>query len=297
MSPANAGTLCVAAVACKCPPGEAAANVARHAQWIERGIAAGARFIGFPECSLTGYACRADLAITLASPVVEAIVGLARARRVYVSAGLVERRGRCFFNAQIMAGPDGLLGIMRKVNLTAAERKFFAAGRAFPVFPVGSARVGIAICADATHPETARVLALRGATVIFAPHATYLQHTPQSWLVWRRARWPLYAQDCGAWFVGCNNAGRFTRSAADRDDLGFASGALVIDPQGKTISQSAIRTNRETMVVADLDLRGIHAKQKKLPCFRGLRTDVFYRGLLPKCTQGCTWDDYGERLR
>ena len=51
------------------------------------------------------------------------------------------------------------------------RRSTYKGGREIPVFDIGPCKVGIVICYDNQFPETARVLALRGADVILMPHA------------------------------------------------------------------------------------------------------------------------------
>ena len=280
MSSGKRKVLRVAAVSSRHPPGALEANLASHAAWTERAVASGARFVGFPECSITGYLPDPGVAVSARGPEVAFITSLARRHHVYIAAGFVERSGRRFFNTQVLAGPRGAIGLMRKTHPIKTERRFFTAGHDFPIFRVGPAHMGIAICSDGTHYETVHALALRGADVIVAPHATYLQHTPGSWLAWRLSRWPLFAGDCCVFLVGCNNAGRSEGPQPDEENLGFASGALVVGPSGETVARSRIRINRETMVVADLCLTGIRARRRDLFSFRDARTDLFYRGLV-----------------
>lgn len=273
-------SLRVALICSKSLPGQTESNLERHALWLERAARQGAKFIGFPECSLTGYDLSERTAIALESAPVRSLAELAKKHQVYVSAGLVEKREGKFFNTQILVGPGGLLGAMRKVNLTLKERKFFAPGREFPVFDVDRIKVGIAICADATHFETVKLLGLRGAQMVFAPHATYLKRTPQSWLDWRLARWPLFAQDSCLFLAGCNNAGRFEIPGESEKDLHFASGALIVGPDGKTVQRSEPNTNVETMIVADLSFAGIEEKRRNLFSFAELEADLFYGDLV-----------------
>lgn len=270
-------SLRLALISSRNPPGRPDDNLAAHMAWIDRARHDGAQFIGFPECSLTGYALSPEIALSLDSAAVRSLISRARRERFHLSFGLVERRARRFCNSQVMAGPAGLMGVVRKINLTLTERKFFTAGRDFPVFTVGPLRIGVAICADATHAETPRVLAHRGAQLIFAPHATYLQHTPASWYAWRLERWPLYARDTGCWFAACNNAGRPERRSTDEKDLGFASGALLLSPEGRAVAKSPVRANRETMLVADLPAP---AKTAQPPLIAQTNKGLFYRGLL-----------------
>lgn len=270
----------LAAVCAMCLPGQTAANLERHVLWTERAVAQGARFVGFPECSLTGYDFSPETGISLAGQEVRAIVALAKKHDVYISAGLVEKRDGRKFNTQILAGSAGLLGAMRKVNLTKGERLYFTPGTEFPVFQVDGVKVSIAICADATQFETVHVLALRGAQLVFVPHATYLEGTPQSWLEWRTSRWEWFAKESCVYLVGCNNAGRFEPPRASEIDQRFASGALIVDPDGKVVRRSEPATNVETMILADISTAGIEEKRAGLASFNNLAMERFYGDLV-----------------
>lgn len=274
------GSLRVAAISSLCLPGKTAANLERHAVWVERAVAQGARFVGFPQCSLTGYDFSPEAGISIDGAEVQAIVELAKKKAVYIAVGLVEKRESRRFNTQVMAGPTGVIGVMRKVNVTQEERPFFTAGTEFPVFDIEGVKMSIAICADATQFETIHVMALRGAHIIFVPHATYLQHTPQSWFDWRTSRWDWFARDSCVYLVGCNNAGRFEPPREKEINLRFASGALIVNPDGKVVKRSEPTTNTETMIVADISTEGIEKKRAGLASFTNLAMVQFYGDLV-----------------
>ena len=64
--------------------------------------------------------------------------------------------------------PDGSLSIYEKQYLHEGEERVFRAGTGGTLFPVASESVGVAICADITHPEHAHTAASNGATVYAA---------------------------------------------------------------------------------------------------------------------------------
>lgn len=66
-------------------------------------------------------------------------------------------------------GPGGLVGSQRKVHLFRREKRRAVPGDVYSIFKVKGARVGIAICHDLVYPEVVRILALKGAEVIFSP--------------------------------------------------------------------------------------------------------------------------------
>jgi predicted amidohydrolase len=76
------------------------------------------------------------------------------------------------FNTAVLIDPEGeLVGLHRKVHLWSSERRYFRPGNEFPVFRIKIGRVGIGICYDLDFPETARILALSGAQIVFFPSA------------------------------------------------------------------------------------------------------------------------------
>ncbi len=73
------------------------------------------------------------------------------------------------FVRSLLLGPNGEIGRQHKVHLFERERRLARPGEGYPVMDLGGIRVGIAICHDIVYPEVARILALKGAEVIFAP--------------------------------------------------------------------------------------------------------------------------------
>ncbi len=75
-------------------------------------------------------------------------------------------------NVALLFGADGrLAGHYFKVHCIENERALgVVPGDAWPVFDIAGIRIGIQICHDNSFPESARCLALNGATVIFWPH-------------------------------------------------------------------------------------------------------------------------------
>jgi predicted amidohydrolase len=242
--------------------GDPSFNLARHRFWLDRALKARARFIGFPEFSLTGWVEDAAQACSLDSAPVREIGRWARRHGVFIATCLVEKKGGRLFNTAVVFGPRGRIGAMRKVNLIARESRVYDPGRAFPVFDVAGCKLGIATCADATRFEMFHLLSLRGAEVIFAPHANTLGkygNNPQGWIRWRRERWPWFARDTRVCILGVNNAGLFERPSDGDEPTKYCGGAMIVDTEGKTVAQSTVRTKRECMLVAEVDLVRVRA--------------------------------------
>jgi predicted amidohydrolase len=110
----------------------------------------------------------------------EALAAFAKKRNCHIVYGFAEKAA-VPYNAAAMVGPDGLLGLYRKVHLYAKETTLFAPGDlGFPVIPLPFGNVGMMICFDWLFPESARSLALKGADLIAHPSNLVMPHCPDA---------------------------------------------------------------------------------------------------------------------
>lgn len=114
----------------------------------------------------------------LEGPTVETLRAFARQHGVVLVGSIFERAGADCFNTAVVIERDGALaGSYRKVHIPQIplweEKFYFKPGDAgFPVFQTSVARIGVQTCWDNFFPEGSRILALRGAQIIFAPTAS-----------------------------------------------------------------------------------------------------------------------------
>ena len=281
------GKLKIALVSMKHRLGDPAFNLDRHHTWIERCLETDADFIGFPEFSLTGWTYERSEALTLQSAPLRQIADWARRYKVFIATCLTEKAGKRLHNTSVIYGPKGRVGLMRKINLVGQETRNYTPGRAFGVFDVAGCRMGITTCADASWHEMFRVLSLRGAEVIFAPHANTLPHyggTPSAWLRWRKERWPLFARECGVVIAGVNNAGLCEKLVVDPEETVYCGGGGVFDWEGQVISQARVRIKKECLIVADLDLAALREGRRKVLRSQGFRADIVYNSKINELT-------------
>src|SRR5438067_4716549 len=178
-------------------------NVAAHLRGLEWAEARGLEVVSFPECGLTGYFDREEPtrrhALRLDGPEIRSFLEQTGHFRTTVIAGFNERRGDDLYNTALVAERGRLLGTYSKAF---AYMPFHKRGREFPVFERGPLKFGVVICADGGYVEPARILALKGARVIFAPHFNYIgkegliRHFQQV-----RADHVARAVENGVWFV------------------------------------------------------------------------------------------------
>jgi predicted amidohydrolase len=156
------------------------ANIATAERLIREAAGQGAQIIMTPEVVLTGFVGgehERRLAEPIPGPVTERFGALARELGAYLLIGMSEAREDHVFNAMPVFGPNGtLMGVMRKVHINRLEVPGgWRNGSEFPVWDfttaTGAMRAGAMICYDRELPESARVLMLHGADVIFNPLA------------------------------------------------------------------------------------------------------------------------------
>lgn len=174
-------------------PFDREANFSRAEAGIREAAAAGAKLVCLPEMFLTGYpgptaregaawdefVCRMhDTAEPPDGPFAAKIASIAKELGVYVVAPMCERWGDRLANAAFFFGSDGRhIGTYRKVHVCrfSAMENLCADGDDWYVWPIEidgrTVRVGIMICYDREHPESARVLMLKGAEMLIVPNA------------------------------------------------------------------------------------------------------------------------------
>ena len=236
----------------ECQAGDFEGNLGKVVAGLEWAAAERVQIVSFPECFLTGYQDRAEEARRHAFAVDSSQMRevLERTRRFDATfiVGFNETRGDDLYNTALVARGGRLLGTYSKCS---AYQRFHKQGREFPVFERDGIPFGVIICSDGGYIEPARILALKGARVVFAPHYNCIQ---KEGLIRHfqkvRADHTARAVENDIWFVRGNNvaAGRDTSLSFD----GVAYGdSYIVDPHGEILVRS--RRHQEDFLFADID--------------------------------------------
>jgi predicted amidohydrolase len=172
----GAGAFVVACVQMEPHVGARQDNIARAVAHVETAARGGASLIVLPELANSGYVFedRAE-ALAAAEPLPDGDMArglerLARRLNVHIVSGVAERHGARLYNSALFAGPDGYIGVYRKLHLWDNENRFFEPGNlGVPVFDTPLGRIAIAICYDIWFPETFRLAAMQGADLVCVP--------------------------------------------------------------------------------------------------------------------------------
>jgi len=263
-----------AAVQMNAPLGEVEANLAQVERWTRAAVGEGAQFVCFPELAISGHWCAGDVwAIAEAvpgGPSCTRLEALARELGCVISVGIAERDAGIAYNTQMVIGPDGFLGKQRKLHMSADEYFHFRMGGKLHVIDIGLCRLGIGICYDTVFPETARIAAVKGAEVFFAPHAARCGQWPESEEAQRtrvatvkdhaRMTFRARANDNGMYVVYCNQAGQAGPETV------HGGGILFVDPAGRIMAESGTDLIEDEMVVCDLAAEAFEAR-RRARCF------------------------------
>ena len=206
-------------------------------------------------------------------PITERFAPLAKKHRMSIILPVyeMEQEGVYYNTAAVLEADGGYLGKMRKVHIPHThpafwEKFYFKPGTlGFPVFQTAYARIGIFICYDRHFPECARILALKGAEILFNPSATTEGKSRYLW----ELEQPAQAVANGV-FIGANN-----RVGLEKPwEFGrFYGSSYFVDPRGKILAKGS--EDRDELVTADLDLDQIREVRDGWQFFRDRRPELY----------------------
>lgn len=101
---------------------------------------------------------------------------------IYLVFGFLEERNSKLYNSVILIDPEGdIIGRYSKTHFAQGydiNPDVYTAGDEYPVFDTPFGKVGMIICYDRQLPEPARIMALKGAQVLFVPaYGGYTEET------------------------------------------------------------------------------------------------------------------------
>jgi predicted amidohydrolase len=256
----------IAAAQFEARDGDKQYNLGRIEALSRQAVEQGAEIVSFHECCICGYTFLQTLSREalqdLAEPVpsgrsTQRLSELAGQFGVPLLAGLIERDGDKLHNTYVAVSPAGFVAKFRKLHTFISP--YLSWGDAFVLFDLCGVRCSILICYDNNLVENPRIVALKGAEVVFAPHVTCGLPSPmpgrgkidrklwdnrqrdpvplrlefegpkgRRWLL----RWlPTRAYENGLYYVFSNAVG------VDHDTI-KTGGAMLIDPFGEIIAES-----------------------------------------------------------
>jgi predicted amidohydrolase len=247
-------------------------NLDRALASVEEAAKRNAAAIAFPEFLMAfspadeGAAALAARAEALDGTFVTALKEAARACHIEILATIYEpcpRAERVYDTAVWIDAAGRLAAAYRKLHLYDAfgfkeSDKFYAGADIARPFSCAGLRCGMMICYDLRFPEMARMLALEGSQVLFAPSGWVqgdmkLDH----WRTMIKAR----ALENGCYVVAPDQTGNI-----------YIGHSLVADPYGRIVTDAG---ESEGIEIVDLNLSIVAEAREKLPLLANRRAEVY----------------------
>ena len=184
-------------------------NISNILSIIDEAVANNVKLVVFPECALTGYMFTSleeakDTFETIPGPSSERIATVTKKNSIYIVYGTLEKNGNKIHNTAVLVGPEGIIGVYRKIQPPHMGIDHFCEpGADVPrVFKTAIGNIGMMICMDTAFPEHARSLALAGADIFAVPTNTpagtdYAVKTVQPTRAFENHCFNIYSNRCG----------------------------------------------------------------------------------------------------
>lgn len=244
--------------------GEGKENLKKMLGMVEAAAAQGADILCFPELSYTGYALTVDKLYHLAEPLDGSLIKTFRAwaktHGIHIIAGYAELGdipGQMYNSCIFIDDTGNVIGNMRKVNLWKSEKSKFRGGDSFPVFETKFGKIGLLICYDMEFPEPSRILALKGAKIVFCPAL---------WSKTAARRWKIDLAGNALFNL------MFVAGANTVDDVCCGS-SKIVGPEGEVRAEAS--KIEEELLFCDIDLDEIVEVRSRIPYFNDFKEDTF----------------------
>ena len=188
-----------------------------------------------------------------------------------------ERSNNAYFNSVAVIDSDGtILGNYRKSHIPDApgylEKYYFNPGNTgFKVWDTNFGKIGIGICWDQWFPEAARIMALKGADILFYPTAIGNELTSDydSSDAWQRAMQGHAASN----IVPVVASNRIGVEEVQNQSNGFYGRSFISDHTGKILKEGS--RDKEEILIAEVDIEQNHLFRRNWGLFRDRRTDLY----------------------
>jgi N-carbamoylputrescine amidase len=248
-------------------------NIEKAVKFTQIAIEKGAQIICFQELFTTHWFPREmnqryfSLAEKIDGFTITRMQKLAEAYKVVLICPIFEIEEDSFYNSAIVIDADGeVLGSYRKIHVPQIplweERYYFSPGNhGFPVFNTKFAPISVQICWDNFFPEGSRILALKGAKIIFSPTAAAFAS---------QRKWETVISSNaianGVYIFRVNRVG-----SEEKQD--FYGRSFCISPEGELLDKPT--GMKDSIALIEIDLKNIDKVRKEWPFFKDRRPEIY----------------------
>ena len=207
--------------------------------WCIKASDAKCQALCFPEAYLTGYFPEqaAYLSLNRTNPVFDTLSAFASKYQLDLLIGFMEQENNAFYLTHGIFRINGSRDFYRKTHLGEKEQHCFQEGDALRVYTLSCGiKIGFQICVETHFPEITQTLSLRGAEVVFAPHA-HPAHSGKRKKIWQKYI-PARSYDNRIYMACCNLF----------DGSRFFGGLYVTNPEGNVTEKLPCTKQREKVL-------------------------------------------------
>ncbi|MGX5173178.1 N-carbamoylputrescine amidase [Aliikangiella sp. IMCC44653] len=205
---------------------------------------------------------------------------LAKQLNVVLPISYFEKSGNTFFNSLVMIDADGtVLDNYRKSHIPDGpgyqEKYYFSPGdTGFKVWQTQFGNFGAAICWDQWFPEAARIMALKGAEVIFYPTAIGSEPQDPSWD--SCAHWQTVMQGhSGANMLPVVASNRVGREVGESCEITFYGSSFITNQFGQKVKE--MDKVSQGIICETFDLAELAKMRASWGLFRDRRPELYQR--------------------
>ena len=259
-------------------------NISKAKILIDKAAKKGANIILLQELFQTPYFCIQydedifKLAQTFENnKILDQMSKIAKDLNVVLPISFFEKDNNAYFNSIAVINADGnILGKYRKSHIPDGpgylEKYYFNPGNTgFKVWETKFGKIGIGICWDQWFPEAARIMALKGAEILFYPTAIgdELMSKYDSSSAWQR----VMQGHAAANIVPVVASNRIGSETVKDQTNGFYGKSFICDRTGNIISEAS--NDKEEIIIAEIDIEENHLFRRNWGLFRDRRIDLY----------------------
>ena len=202
---------------------------------------------------------------------------MAKEYKIVLPISFFEKSGNCYFNSLVMIDKDGtIVDLYRKSHIPTGEcyeeKFYFTPGdTGFKVFKTKAGNIGVGICWDQWFPETARILALKGAEILLFPTAIGSEPVlPKD----SKSHWQnVMKGHAAANIMPVLAANRVGVEAMGKSSMKFYGSSFIADQHGDLVTE--MNREEEGIRFAEFDLSEIAKERFGWGVYRDRRTDLY----------------------
>ena len=146
-------------------------NLENIFKYLDKAKSEKSELVVFPELILTGHLNKNKSAVEKDDPKILGLAKYANKNQMYIYFGFAEKKDNEYFNSSMLLGPEGILGIYRKVHLNKEDKAWASEGNEWKFVDTKIGRIGMLIGYDSIFPESARCLGLYGCDIVLCSSA------------------------------------------------------------------------------------------------------------------------------